>query len=323
MGRPIGRRNVPEDKCKAIYDAICMGTTVTTVAKYYDMPKSRVSNIVRRLESRAQGWIAKKRGRREKPDSDSLKKLESIVIANRFTPLRKIAAIFNAQGTISISTRRSRRYIQNIGFKNRVAVRKPFICSANLVERTHWALRHWHWSMFEWSRIVFTDESHFEVRPVKRNMGVWRKDGERYSTEYMLPTFKSGYELVNVWGAFSFSGRAPLKRIEGTFKNTQYKEICLNLLFPWATQQFGDIKNCILQEDNCGPHRAIAISEFIEEHGVKRMKWPAQSPDLDPIENVWGYMKTHFRKQTKYPKNKDECYLQVLELCNNLPQSYF
>ena len=86
------------------------------------------------------------------------------------------------------------------------------------------------------------------MRPVKRNMGVWRKDGERYSTDCMLPAFKSGYELVNVWGAFSFAARAHLKRIEGTFKNPQYKKICLNALFRGILYNLGTSRTVYCRE---------------------------------------------------------------------------
>ncbi len=56
---------------------------------------------------------------------------------------------------------------------------------------------------------------------------------------------------------------------------------------------------------------------------MKRMDWPTQSPDLNPIENEWGYMKSYFRKLPRHPKNKDECWNNVTKLWSELSLSYF
>ena len=153
-------------------------------------------------------------------------------------------------------------------------------------------------------------------------MWVWRKNGEHFDINYMVPTFKSGYELVNVLGAFSYHVRAPLRQVAGGFTNEQYKEICETVLWLWVRLVYGEIKAIILKKDNCGPHRAIAIRNYMAELQVARMKWPAQSPDLNPIENAWGHMKNYFRKQLRYPKNKEECYSSVQKLWSELPLSY-
>ena len=117
MSRATESRNVLEEKFKTIFEAICIGTTVTTFAKYYNMPKSTLSNIVRCLESRAEGWVPRKRRRREKLNLDSQRQMKAFIIANVFIPLQKMAVILNARGTISRSIIRSRRYLKIIGFK--------------------------------------------------------------------------------------------------------------------------------------------------------------------------------------------------------------
>ena len=40
----------------------------------------------------------------------------------------------------------------------------------------------------------------------------------------------------------------------------------------------------------------IIIQTYLDEKGVESMFWPPQSPDLNPIENAWGYLKTCYRK---------------------------
>ncbi len=53
------------------------------------------------------------------------------------------------------------------------------------------------------------------------------------------------------------------------------------------------------------------------------MKWSAQSPDLNPIENVWGLMKTHLRKRNVNPRNPMELFHILSTMWNSLPDDYF
>ena len=65
------------------------------------------------------------------------------------------------------------------------------------------------------------------------------------------------------------------------------------------------------------------MAKFFDANGISVLPWPAQSPNLNPIENLRGIMKRLLRKRTKYPSNREDLFSQVFEIWSSLPNEYF
>lgn len=323
MPRQKGSKNIAKDMCSGVFLAVASGAKVGNVARVYGLPPSTVSNIISRRSQKPSEELTNARGNRPKLNAAGLLKLESVVKNNRFLPSHKLAANFYLQTYIEIAPRTVRRYISKLGFYSCSAAQKPFLRDANIAKRLVWADKHESYGEEDWKKVIYSDESSFAVRPIKNNIRVWRKRGERYNFSCTIPTFKSGREFVNVYGAFSATGRTQLVRIYGTLTKHVYQEILANFTLPFAFHTYTAAENFILQEDNASVHRAKTVEAYLNEYGVNRMVWPPQSPDLNPIENVWGLMKQKLRRRRTYPKNKDELFNILSDMWDALPQAYF
>ena len=59
-------------------------------------------------------------------------------------------------------------------------------------------------------------------------------------------------------------------------------------------QLYGDA-DFIFQQDLAPARSAKATSTRFKDHGIHVLNWPANSPDLNPIENLWGIVKNKMR----------------------------
>ena len=73
----------------------------------------------------------------------------------------------------------------------------------------------------------------------------------------------------------------------------------------------------VFQEDNDPKHIAILNREWIQKNKIRRMDWPAQSPDLNPIENLWSILDQ--RCKSRKPKNEDELFDVLKKAMEALP----
>ena len=151
----------------------------------------------------------------------------------------------------------------------------------------------------QWDTVAFSDESSFTLRPLKNHTRIWRTIGTRYETDNIVPTFKSGNASLSIWGMFSSIGRSPLVRITGTLDQFKYIEILKQHVIPFKDRQSNANIGFMYHHDGCEPHRAMRVAEFLHVNSINVLPRSAQSPDLNPIENVWAIMKRRLRMLPK------------------------
>ncbi|GFV92950.1 transposable element Tcb2 transposase [Trichonephila clavipes] len=162
--------------------------------------------------------------------------------------------LHSATGT-TVSTQTARNRLHVIG----LYACRPMVCvrltSRRCRDRREWATEHVNWRRNELSNVLFSDESRFSVHPDNRRIFIWRDRGILYIIR------------------------------DGPLTAHRYRdEILRPIVVPYAAA-IGD--DFILMDDNCRPHRANLMEDFLFEEGIVRMEWPACSPYMNPIEHVW------------------------------------
>jgi len=119
----------------------------------------------------------------------------------------------------------------------------------------------------------------------------WRETGTRFQPENVAERFHSGRKSVSVWGWMARGGVGHIQKIEGHLTAVQYVEILEEMMLPSVWERFPHQEEIVFVQDNCSIHTARVVKEWFEEHQeILVVPWPAKSPDLNPIQNVWADM---------------------------------
>ncbi|GFW61696.1 transposable element Tcb2 transposase [Trichonephila clavipes] len=176
----------------------------------------------------------------------------------------------SATGT-TVSTQTVRNRLHGVG----LYARRPLVCvrltSRHRRNRRESATEDLYWRRNEWSNVLFSDESFFSVHPDNRRILIWRDRGSRNNPAFVHESVRCGGGGVLVYGGIYIDERTDLYIIQdGPLTARRYRdEILRPIVVPYAAAIGSDF---ILMDDNCRPHRANLVEDFLSKEGIIRME---------------------------------------------------
>lgn len=190
------------------------------------------------------------------------------------------------------------KYRHQLGFRKRKLLSIPFLTPAHILKRSRWC-----GEMMDknWNMLTFTDESVFEIN--YRNQNVWYQDST--DLEELHSTYFQKNEKVMIAGVISARGKSSLKMWRVTNKDYRLDERVNAAVYRQFLEEIeGDVAemfpdhNVNLVLDNAKPHLAVAKKFLQESPHIQGNYQPPNSPDIQPCEMVWNWLKKRVYSQS-------------------------
>lgn len=197
------------------------------------------------------------------------------------------ARLLNQDPDTPVSVQTVRRALKTIGMKAKTK-KKPAISQSNKCKRLKWAREHEQWTEEDWKRVIWSDETKINRFGSDGNRYSWVRDDKKLQPKLIEPTIKFGGGNIMIWGCMTWSGIGAMARIEGKMDGPMYVDILKDCLVPtleacMLLPEFPPYNQLYFQQDNDPKHTSRVAKNFFAGQGFKQLKWPPQSPDLNPI----------------------------------------
>jgi transposase len=255
------------------------------------IPKSTVHDI----NTRGTGINEARSGRPRKLSSGDIRQIIRHIRLNKSTRRLSLSAL-KRDLHLDVHEHTIRRALQQVGYYHRVARRRPYLNKRDRSRRLKFAKKHRDWTKEQWATVLFSDEMAVKLFMERRSKDyVWRTTEEEYHPDCINYGRRPTGVGLMFWGVFRKGKMGPglffdLDKGE-TVNSTVYRDqILLGPLQQFWEESFEDIALPIVMEDNAPVHKKVCIPAR-EALGMPVLDWPPNSPDLNPIENIWSYMK--------------------------------
>ena len=276
------------------------------------IPRTTVNSIVKKFKNKGYVEASPRSGRPKLLNDRKMRKIVQKVSCEPSLGSRDIAESMAKDFGLTISPRTVRNYLQKANLRAYRKVKKPILTNKMKRMRLDWCRQFQGKPASFWRSVIFSDESYIQVFSGQANFAR-RPKGAALSPITIRQTPKHP-KAVMIWGCFSYSGPGRISVVKETMKTENYIQTLSQKLIPSARDMFGE-EDWIFQDDNASCHRSIRTKNWLRSKDIRTLPWPGNSPDLNPIENLWAILKEKVRKHA--PNSETDLIAAIIKVWNH------
>lgn len=190
------------------------------------------------------------------------------------------------------------RRLDAAGLGSHIAARKRHYTEDEKRKRLSFAHGYEHRSLEDWEHTIMCDEKEFKGVGSRKYQRVRRPRGTRYEPEYTVhsQTWPPGVHWFVCWCA---RGPGYAMQYHGTLDGPALKKLLNDCILPTAKDYF-DVEHAEpwwLLHDNSPQFKSNVVQKWIHDHGIQRIDFPPNSPDLEPTENLFAILQRAVHKR--------------------------
>ena len=314
----MGRAPVSKDKKIEVTALLKDDQSQRTVAKKVGVSQCCVGNVAKKLKVDAPLTNAPGQGRKRLSTEREDRRLLQICKADRTKCNRQLSSEFTLSNGTQLSARTIRRRLLDGGYRSYTAKRKPIRNASQRKLRLQFANDHITWLPYDWKRIIWTDEAHFELFNRKNRTLVRRTRSKSEKPFSFAPRMQKGGGSISLWGCMTSEGIGDVVFYDGRVNRQTYIHVIGDTLIRFIKRRFNANDNFMLMQDNAPPHTCHYAMKFFKANDILVMFWPSTLPDLNPIENIWDIIDD--RLKTMRPRNLKELQSMIQQIWDNITE---
>jgi transposase len=229
-----------------------------------------------------------------------------VVKKHRQYSAAQLAKYLRLERGVDISASTMKNFLHRLHFHPVHFRKRPLLTEKHREKRLRFALEN-HGE--EWDDVIFTDEKFFLFGP--EGVRLWKRPQEEEICGF-VPMERTKFM---VWGGIWKGGKTGLFIAEDSIDSGEYQNILWEYLISPQHEEF--LQYMRVLQDNAAPHTSASTRDFLDNFEVELVEdYPPMSPDINPIERVWGWMVNYINhRDAKTPHRYQRLIEEAWEMC--------